>query len=116
MNFDQIKELAIKEFCIVAMDVLGIAIRVIDKIDKEGAQGLRIYKVKTKNYHVRLLADEFFSDSMVLYRPKGFFKDWACIDSRDIPNCIPRSIFSDSCTKENRKRLVNKIMELKAFW
>lgn len=116
MKFKEAKELVVKDLAIVAMSALAFAIRVIDKVSKRETQDIRFYKVKTKNYHVRLLVDQSIADPLILIRPRGFLKDWTCMDRRDIPKCIPQDIFEDSCTQEKRKSLVNKIVELKAFW
>jgi hypothetical protein len=116
MKFKEIKELVIKDLAITAMGFLAFAINVIEKVGKQETKEIRFFKVKTKNYHVRLLVDQSIADPLILVRPRGFLKDWTCMDRRDIPKCIPQDIFEDSCTQEKRRSLVNKIVELKAFW
>jgi len=116
MKLKEFKEVMIKNLAVTAMEALASIIKVIDKVKKQETDDIRFYKIKTENYHVRLLVDTSINDRLILVRPKGFLKEWTWINGCDIPKCIPTNIFDDSCTEEQRKRLVNKIVELRAFW
>lgn len=116
MNWLSLKELVIRDFAVTAMGVLYAVIKVIDKVTKEKTEDVRFYKLKTKNHHVRLIVDNSFDDPCILVKPKGFFKEWTLMEKKDVPSCLVEDIFNDSCSKEKRKRLINKMMGLKAFW
>lgn len=116
MNWLVLKELVVKDFAVTAMGVLYTVIKIIDKITKEKTEEIGFYKVKTKRHHVRLLIDNTFDDPCILVKPRGFFKEWSIMDKKDVPKCLVEDIFEESCSKEKRKRLVNKMMGLKAFW
>jgi hypothetical protein len=116
MNWLTLKDLVVKEFAVKAMAALCVLIRVIEKVSKEKIEDIRFYKFKTKNYHVRIMMDTTWQDPFILFRKKGFLKEWVCMDRSDVPEFLARDIFSDSCDEKKRKRLVSKMMELKAFW
>ena len=116
MNWLTFKELMVKDFAVKAMGALFVVIKVIDKISKDKTKDIKFYRVKTKNYHVRLLIDGNYDDPFILIKPKGFLKTWACMAKKDIPNCLIQDIFDESCSEEKRKHLINKMMNLKAFW
>lgn len=116
MNWPEIKDLLIKEGAIMALGVLYALIKILDKFERAETTDIRLFKVKTKNYHVRLIVDNSFDSPAVLARKKGFLKEWSLIEKKDIPACLVQDIFETSCSKEKRKKLVGKMMELKAFW
>jgi hypothetical protein len=116
MKWPEFKELVIKELAIKAIAVLYSFIRVIDRVQKEETKDIRFFSVKTKNYHVRLLVDNSWDSPCILVRKKGLLKDWKLIDKKSIPECLVQDIFEPTCPAEKRRRLVNKMMELKAFW
>ncbi len=116
MKWPQIKELLIKELAIKAIGALYSVIKVLDRVQKEETKDIRLFKVKTKNYHVRLLVDHSFDSPCILARRKGFLKDWVCIGRQSMPDCLVEDIFEPTCSDEKRKRLVSKMLELKAFW
>lgn len=116
MTFAEVKELLMKEGAIVVLGVLYYVIKIIDKFDKTETTDIRMFKVKTKNYHVRLISDNSWEGPAILARKKGFLKNWAYIDKKAVPECLVQDIFETTCSSEKRKRLVNKMMELKAFW
>lgn len=116
MNWTEIKELLIKDGAVIVLGVLYHVIKFIDKLDKSTTTDIRFFKVKTKRYHVRLLMDGTYDSPCILARKRGFLKDWSLIEKKDIPECLVQDIFEPTCSNEKRKRLVNKMMELKAFW
>lgn len=116
MDWTVFKDLVIKEFAVHAIGVLYLAIRVIDRFTKTPSGDICVYKVKTKNYHVRIVKDTSWDSPLILARKKGLLKEWVCIDKSSIPEFISKDIFSDTCSDKDRKRLVSKMMELKAFW
>lgn len=116
MNWLQLKEIATKEFAVKAMGVLYVVIRIIDKIQKEDTKDIRVHKLTTKHHHVILVCDKSFATPCILVKQRGFLKEWKCIDEKDIPKCLVEDIFEESCSDEKRKRLINKMMRLKAFW
>lgn len=116
MNWLTFKELVVRDFAVTAMGALFIAIKVIDKISKEKTKDIKFYKVKTENHHVRLLIDGNYDDPFILVKPRGFFKKWDCMARKNIPNCLIQDIFDESCSEEKRSHLINKMMNLRAFW
>lgn len=115
MQWKKFKEIAMKEFAIHGLEALYYFIRGLDRIQKTTeSQHMRFYKVKTKNYHVRLLIDQ--GEPLTLVRKRGFFTEWDAMDLKGVPSCLKDIIFEDSCPAEERKRLVMKMMDLKAFW
>lgn len=116
MKWLTLKELVVKDFAVTVLGVLYTVIKVIDKITKEETKDIRFYKVKTKNHHVRLLVDNPLGDPCILIKPRGLFKEWGIMEKKDVPNCLVENIFDESCSKEKRRRLISKMMGLKAFW
>jgi hypothetical protein len=116
MNWKEAKEILIKEGAIHVMDMLYVFIRVLDRIEKTETKDIQMFKVKTKNHHVRLIVDYSWDGPGILVRKKGFMKDWSFIEKKAVPACLVQDIFEPTCSKEKRKRLVGKMMELKAFW
>ncbi len=115
MQCKKLKEIVVKEFAIHALEALYHFIKTLDKIEKKTeAKHMRFYKVKTKNYHVRLLVDQ--GEPLTLVRRRGFLKEWDAMDLDSVPLCLKETIFLDSCPPEERNRLVIKMMDLKAFW
>ncbi len=116
MKWPRFKELVIKEFAIKAIGVLYSTIKLLDKIQKQETKDIKLFKVKTKNHHVRLLVDHSFDSPCIIARRKGFLKDWILIDRKSMPECLVQDIFEPTCGHEKRKYLVQRMLELKAFW
>lgn len=116
MNWPEIKELLIKDGAVIALGLLYHFIKLIDRFDKGNATDIKFFKVKTKKYHVRLLKDGAQDSPCVLARRRGLLKDWDLIEKKDIPACLVQDIFEDTCSPERRKRLVSRMLDLKAFW
>lgn len=115
INITALKDLVVKELAMKAIGALYLFIKVIDKFNKDKTADVVLYKVKTKNYHVRVLKDSNWDDPLIVFRRRGFLKDWTCIDKKNVPE-FAKEIFKDSCSAAQRKRLISKMMELKAFW
>lgn len=104
-----------KEFAIHILEGLYHFIKFLDKKQNTAeAKRMRFYKVKTKNYHVRLLVDN--GEPLTLVRRRGFLKEWDAMNLDGVPLCLKETVFLDSCPDEERQRLVIKMMDLKAFW
>lgn len=116
MKWKEIKEIVLKEGAIHVMDVLYVLIRILDRFEKTETSDIRMFKVKTKNHHVRLIVDRSWEGPGILVRKRGFLKDWSFIEKKAVPACLVQDIFEPTCSNEKRKRLVKKMMELKAFW
>ena len=116
MKWKELKEFLIKEGAIHALDALYLAIRIIDRLQKSETTDIRMFKAKTKNYHVRLLIDHSFDSPCFLVRKKGFMREWSLIEKKDVPACFVDDVFETSCSSDKRNRLVNRMLELKAFW
>lgn len=116
MNWTEFKELLIKEVAVTVLGALYRVIKIIDRFGKTETTDIRMFKVKTKNHHVRLIVDNSYDSPCVIARKRGFFKNWSLIEKKAIPECLVQDIFETSCSKEKRKKLVSKMMDLKAFW
>lgn len=116
MKWKEVKEILLKEGAIHVMDVLYVVIKILDRIEKTETTDIMMFKVKAKNYHVRLIVDQSWDGPGILVRKRGFLKDWSFIEKKAVPACLVQDIFEPTCSKEKRQRLINKMMELKAFW
>lgn len=116
MDLTALKDLVVRELAVHAMGVLYLAIKVIDKFSKTSTPDIWVYKAKTKNYHVRIVKDTSWDSPLILFRKRGLLKEWTCIEKSSIPEFLSKGIFSDTCSDKERKRLISKMMELKAFW
>jgi len=116
ISLEDLKDLLIKEASIRAMGALCFFLRIIDRFNNDPVADIRFYKFKTKNYLVRIFKDTNWNDPLVLFRKRGFMKEWSALDKNKIPEFISKEIFEDSCDAKKRARLVSKMMELKAFW
>ncbi len=117
MTFKELRDIVEKDFAVMVLGTLYLVIKVVDRFTNDNTlSDIKYYSIKTKNYHVRLLADRPYGESMLLTKPKGFFKEWRAISQDDLPKFLADEIFDDACPKDRRKKLVSKVMELKAFW
>lgn len=116
MKFEDIKESIVQDTALIAIELLLPILCMIDRFAANELSDIKIYRANTKNYHVRVLADNAFQDSFIVMRPKGLLKIWTAINPDEIPECISKEIFQVSCSKERRKKLINKVVELRAFW
>jgi hypothetical protein len=111
MKWTDIKERIIREFAIVALDVVYIAAK---RFAKEELKHDFLYSFRTPTHRVRVLAVP--GDPYLIVRPKGFGKLWKAIEKKDIPAVMAEEVFAETCTPERRKQLVKKITGLRAFW
>ena len=115
INLTELKEIVLQELSMKAIGALYTLIKVIDRFSKDKTTDIALYKAKTKNYHVRILKDTNWDDPLIVFRKRGFLKNWKCIDRKNVPE-FAREIFKESCSEKQRQRLISKMMELKAFW
>lgn len=113
---DKLKEILEKDLAIKVLGALYLVVGIIDRLTGDHLGDIKFHKIKTKNYHVRLLIDHSFGDSILLIKRKGFFKEWRAISQSDLPKFLADEIFDHDCAEDRRKKLVSKVMELKAFW
>jgi hypothetical protein len=124
MDWTEIKERLLREGAVMMLDILYVSFSVISKIikitNKKALdfpfEGVEFHKVVVPTHYARVLTDVAGLDQCILARPKGFLKKWDSIERKAMPPILADQLFGTECTKEQRKRIVKKIVGLKAFW
>lgn len=98
---------------------LFVGIRVISLIGPETKTDFGkayLFNVKTPTHRVKVFLDFRAGGHLMLFRQRGFLKQWENADKDEIPSFLAEEIFSVDCPKERREKLVDKVLKLRAFW
>src|SRR5271169_555070 len=118
-NWDEVKECLTREGAVIAIGALHFFLRVAAKLvtkqaDIDFLAEFVLLKIKTKTHHIRVFYQH--REPLIIIRPRGFLKLWQVMERADMPKFVAEEVFDPYCPAEKRKRLLGKIIGLKAFW
>lgn len=111
-NWEEVKECLIRDAGVIAICSIHFCLRVASKfVTKQGdidyLAKFGLQKIKTKTHHIRVFFDNQHTAPLIIIKPRGLLKLW---------RPMSKQVFDPDCSAEKRKRLLGKIVGLKAFW
>ena len=120
-NWEEVKECLIRDAGVIAICSIHFCLRVASKFvtkqsDIDYLSKFGLQKIKTKTHHIRVFFDNQHTAPLIIIKPRGLLKLWRPMSKQDMPEFVADQVFDPDCSAEKRKRLLGKIVGLKAFW